>query len=340
MARLEARAEATLASFNPSEKPKRMRSPSVIQKEGFSPMFRALNEARNSEDMFRAPEAERNDSPLSMNERVGEKLKSPSTPRLDLDLPDPKFERYSVMFEKLLDEPKPSLLERRQSKLQRKKSVKTLEPVPSAGEEAPSSAQNTSAIPQLSLTSPGLKKALSIKVGKGTAINRPRPIQRSKTAPPGAQSPLERSFSKAKAALRGLSPRSPFFSEDAPPATPLTAATFSDTDSVAIINNDLGRVQRNLDQAEPAWNMVTSEAVPTKLSPEKDSNPYRRVKTPEDLERHIVQVSVARQVSVSKARRQVQQSVTSKQPLRPRVVELSKEKDRKSTVVLIESGDD
>ena len=65
---------------------------------------------------------------------------------------------------------------------------------------------------------------------------------------------------------------------------------------------------------------------------------YPRVKSPEDLERQIVQVSVARQVSVSRARRQVQQAAASKQPLRPRVVELSK--NRKSTVVLIESGDD
>ena len=334
MARLEARAEATLASFNSNDKSKKMRSPSVIQKEGFSPMFRALNECRDSEDMFRAPKAERNDSPLSMNEKVDEKLTSPRTPRLDLDLPDPKFERYSVMFEKLLEEPKLSLLERRQSKLQRR-SVKTLATVSSADEDALPPAPDTSTMPQRSVTSPHIKKALSIRVG--AAIHRPRPIQRSNTAPPNAQSPLAQTFSRAKAALRTLSPRSPTFQE-ALPTTPLTTATFSDTDSVAIINNDRGRVQRNLDQAEPAWDMITSE--PTKLSPEKVSNPYRRVKTPEDLERNIVQVSVARQVSVSRARRQVQQSVTSKQPLRPRVVELTKDKDRKSTVVLIESGDD
>ena len=333
MARLEARAEATLASFNPNEKSKKMRTPSVIQKQGFSPMFRALNEYRDSEDMFRAPAAERNDSPLSMNEKVDDK-RTPSTPRLDLDLPDPKFERYSVMFEKLLDDPKPSLLERRQSKLHRK-SLKILGTVSSADEDALPSAHDANTMPQRSITSPQIKKALSIRVG--TAIHRPRPIQRSNTAPPSAQSPLAQTFSRAKAALRTLSPRSPSFQE-ALPTTPLTTATFSDTESVAVINNNLGQVQRKLDQAEPAWDMITSE--PTKLSPEKASNPYRRVKTPEDLERNIVQVSVARQVSVSRARRQVQQSVTSKQPLRPRVVELTKDKDRKSTVVLIESGDD
>lgn len=65
---------------------------------------------------------------------------------------------------------------------------------------------------------------------------------------------------------------------------------------------------------------------------------YMRVKSPEDLERQIVQVSVARQVSVSKARRQVRNTVDVKQPLRPRVVELGK--NRKSTVGLILESDD
>ena len=336
MARLEARAEATLASFNPTDKSRKWRSPSMIQKEGFSPMFRALSENRDSEDMFRPPEAVRNDSPLSMNEKMDEKLTVPSTPKLDLDLPDPKFERYSIMFEKLLEEPKPSLLERRQSKIQRRKSVKTLDTVSSAGEDAVPPTHDTSTMPQRSMTSPGIKKALSIRVN---AINRPRPVQRSKTAPPNAQSPLAQSFAKAKAALHSLTPRSATFQEGCLPTTPLTAATFtSDADSVAIINNDIGRLRKSLDQAEPSWDMITSEA--TKISPERHANPYRRVKTPEDLERNIVQVSVARQVSVSRARQQVQRSHTSKQPLRPRVVELNKDKDRKSTVVLIESGDD
>jgi len=65
---------------------------------------------------------------------------------------------------------------------------------------------------------------------------------------------------------------------------------------------------------------------------------YPRVKSPEDLEKHVVQVSVARQVSVTKARKQVRQAVDVKQPLRPRVVELSK--NRKSTIVMIEGSED
>jgi hypothetical protein len=57
----------------------------------------------------------------------------------------------------------------------------------------------------------------------------------------------------------------------------------------------------------------------------------------ERFNRQIVQVSVARQVSVSKARQRVADAVEVKQPLRPRVVELGK--NRKSTLVMIEGGD-
>ena len=63
----------------------------------------------------------------------------------------------------------------------------------------------------------------------------------------------------------------------------------------------------------------------------------RQMSGTERFNRQIVQVSVARQVSVSKARRRVADAVEVKQPLRPRVVELGK--NRKSTLVLIEGGD-
>ena len=349
MARFEARAEADLASFNPNSKPRKMRSPSMIQKEGFSPMFRALgsNYPRDSEEMFRAVPEERTDSPLSMREKTGLGA-SPSTPRLDLDLPDPKFERYSVMFEKLLDDRKPSLLERRQSKLQRTRSIRLEDDAKKDNEDEVMPLPTANTTPQRSMSTTPLKKSLSIRVGtkangatvlvkeQDTAVNRPRPIQRSKTAPPGAVSPLAQGFAKAKIAILGRSPQSPSTAENDLPATPMTITTLSDSDSVAIINNDLGTLQRNMDQTEPSWDMVTSN--PTKIVVEDYSGHKLRVKSPEDLDRQIVQVSVARQVSVSKARKQVQQATASKQPLRPRVVELSK--DRKSTVVLIETGDE
>ena len=195
MARFEARAEADLASFTGNSQHRRMRSPSMIQKQGFSPMFRALERPRDSHDIFNPTRQERNDSPLSVNEKM-DTSSAPRTPRLDLDFPKPEFDRYSVMFEKLLEEPKPSLLERRKSKLKQNKSVKMLEPISSLSEK-----EEANGVPQRSATSPGLRKPLSIRIGKKvhspanspeevtTALHRPRPIQRSKTAPPGAVSP-------------------------------------------------------------------------------------------------------------------------------------------------------
>ena len=352
MARFEARAQADLASFHPGSQPRKMRSPSMIQKEGFSPMFRILNSQRESEEMFSSSAHDRNDSPLSMNE----KLALPRTPRLDLDLPNPGFDRYSIMFEKVLEDPKPSLLERRQSKMQRKKSLKGPEPiteengvgtsVPDSGlQRSVSSPRLLNITSRLFIKTKQKDRSVTAPVPTGqenecaTALNRPRPILRSNTVPSGSQSPLERAFMKAtKTVVMGLTPTSQTFSisENSLPPTPMTANTISDRDSVAILSNDITGGQRGIDQGEPSWDMITSKP----LSPEKRRDPYPRVKSPEELERQIVQVSVARQVSVTKARRQVQNATASKQPLRPRVVQLSKDKDRKSTMVVIESGID
>ncbi|KAK3049382.1 hypothetical protein LTR09_009301 [Extremus antarcticus] len=348
MARLEARAEADLASFHPGAQKQKVRSPSVIQKEGFSPMFRALGTQRESEEMFNSAH-ERNDSPLSTNE----KNDPTRTPRLNLDLPSCGLDRYSVMFEKLLEDPKPSLLERRQSKLPRKKSLNPIEPIRSIPEQAAAPSVNAPpALPQRSLTSPSLLKSrLSIKVlnknrdadDKTGSRNRTRPIQRSNTAPLGGQSPLAAAFKKAsKTAVLGLTPTSTTFSlisENSLPPTPNTANTaLSDKDSVAIISNNTQRPTFP-HSLEPNWNMVT--AVPARTR-SQHREPYLRVKSPEDLEKQMVQVSVARQVSVTKARRTVQHATaTTKQPLRPRVVVMGgREKERKSTVVVIEGGDD
>lgn len=331
MARFEARAEADYASFTHRGQARKMRSPSMIQREGFSPMFRALEDT-TLQDVKEG----RNDSPLSMDENA-ESAPSPRTPRLDLEIPNPEFERYSVMFEKLLEEPKPSLLERRQSKLKRNKSLRTQDAIStlSVKEEA-------NGVPQRSATSPGLMKSLSIRIGKkvrspaatpeevATAIHRPRPVERSKTAPPQANPKVSQSWTKPEIVVDGgLQP----YADSSLPPTPMTFATISDNGTVAIIET----VQHRPIAPEPSWQMMTSYAPRTPVE-EGRSSPYRRVKSAEDLERQIVQVSVARQVSVSKAQRQVQQAQESKQPLRPRVVELSK--NRKSTVVLIESGDE
>jgi hypothetical protein len=352
MARLEARKEADLTQFHPSEgQVGKIRSPSMIQKDGFSPMFRALSTQRESQEMF---SADRIDSPLSMSEKNGADGKA-GTPRLDLDIPNPGFERYSIMFEKVLDDQKPSLLERRQSKLKRKNSPKGLGPVATIT-PPPNPTDQSRGAPQRSATSPGLRQRLSIRISRKdkapttappaapqtTALHRPRPIQRSKTAPPGAQSPVAQAFINAtkSVASQGLTPTSITFSvsENSLPPTPNT--THTAISDIAIINPNPTLIRKSLDQAEPSWDMMTSSAVAPFLSPSSGNQRHPRVKSPEELEKQIVQVSVARQVSVTKARRQVQHAIASKQPLRPRVVELGRDRERKSTVVVLETGDD
>lgn len=358
MARFEARATADRASFLPAVNDKMRRSPSAIQpRQSVVPTMKPLPNLRASEDMFKALE-DRKDSPMATPKIPGA---TPRTPRLDLDIPNSEMERYSVMFEKLLEqEQKPSLLERRQSKLKRLTSVKERDG-PSEPAMISEAHEPTKAPLQRSATSPHLKKmpSLSIRISNKqkspetpkkfepeqpmTAIHRPRPLQRSKTAPVGSMSPVLAQFGKASSASPG-SVASAIYSENSLPPTPTTFATSTgENDSVAVVSHDPMPVRPRTDQSEPIWDMVTSKPFKmTVTTPDDDTddmpNPYLRVKSPEDLERQIVQVSVARQVSVSKARRQVEKAVSSKQPLRPRVVELTR--NRKSTVVLIEGGDE
>ncbi|KAK4542622.1 hypothetical protein LTR36_006671 [Oleoguttula mirabilis] len=368
MARFEARAEADRASFMPNIESKIFRTP-ADQRVGTLPAPKPLGSIRDSEDMFTTLQGDRKDSPMSTS-GITVPGAVPRTPRLDLDFPSGEMERYSVMFEKLL-EPRQSILERRQSKLKRLNSKTNKEAVTSTVPSLPHISQPTSErrlpslpqltmrppqsfVPQRSMTSPHLTKvpALNITVAKKdgtsveepvTAIHRPRPIQRSKTAPTGATSPAAPNFSRPKpptfaSSDSDVSPSSPLYGEDSLPPTPTTMTTVTDCESMVAVSRGLMPLKgRHTDDSEPSWDMLTSKA--TNWSTDGlTREPYPRVSSPEELERHMVQVSVARQVSVSRARRHVQKAVDSKQPLKPRVVELSK--NRKSTFVVIESGDD
>lgn len=374
LARFEARSEADRASFMPNIESKMLRSASLVQRESSLPPPRPLGSIRDSEDMFNTTPDQRNDSPMSVTEgRIPAAI--PRTPRLDLDIPNGEMERYSVMFEKLL-EPRQSILERRQSKMKRLKlnAKKETAPVPviRPQQSKPEIPKKEAAIipavklrrsqtevpnagvPQRSVTSPHLKRMSSLKINIAknptsaeepiTAIHRPRPIQRSKTAPPGSVSPVAPNFSRPKPPIFASSdpngsPSSLLYGENSLPPTPTTPTTVTDNDSIAMSSheNPMLLLPSHADKDEPIWDMLTSKSA--RLSIEEDRRePYPRVKSPEELERQMVQVSVARQVSVSKARRQVQKAVASKQPLKPRVVDMSK--NRKSTVVLIETGEE
>lgn len=327
------------ASFMPHIRAKMMRVPTMRNSTTPSPRS---NTHRASADTYK-PIME-NCHPLGSPGSIAiESIPIPRTPRLELEFPKPEFDRYSVMFEKLLTiDSKPSLLERRQSRLQKRKSMKQVEDGENSwGPEADAPIVPLTAA-QRSMPSPHISRTMSIliegqrpKSSKGesssTAMHRPRPIQRSKTAPAGAMSPLSAAFMRARQDTMESSPEthhSDFSSDNSLPATPTTITTCTDTESI----------KRSMDQNEPAWDMITSKPVKVVSPVEERPEPYPRVMSPADLERQMVQVSVARQVSVNRARSRVSRAVSSKQPLRPRVVELSK--NRKSTVGVLVTPDE
>ena len=106
----------------------------------------------------------------------------------------------------------------------------------------------------------------------------------------------------------------------------MTITTISDVGSVEVISNQI--LRQDVERSEPSWNMVTS-------LPLDEYKPQLRVHSPADLEQQIVQLSVAKRVSVSKAITQVKNSFDFKQPGRAKIVELGK--NRTSTFVVIES---
>ncbi|KAK4956235.1 hypothetical protein LTR10_005756 [Elasticomyces elasticus] len=397
MARFEARAEADLRSFMPKSTDSQIARTGSHASHGsigtLSPA-KPLEQIRNSADIFKTmdDQSERRDSPMSAkivnipaqsgNRGVVQPGAVPRTPKLDLDIPGAEMERYSVMFEKLL-EPRQSILERRQSKAQRQRSIrKDLPAIPSPISCGPSPIElrpthvlpSSRAVPQRSMTSPHLNRVPSLTVGLTSkrsagnlaapsqeyltsAVHRPRPIRRTKTAPAGSVSPVAPNFSRLSrpklpptsfmSSAEDLTPVSPSLGDDSAPPTPTTIASMPGTENVAVLRHEPISVtkrrttKRNDSVDEQSWDMLTSvPASPPSASPHAQY--YPNIRTQGDLERQIVQVSVARQVSVTKARRLVQRAqVESKQPLRPRVVEMKgREGVRKSSHVVFVGGDD
>jgi len=374
MARIEARAEADRAALMPRVGRIMRRTSSMFLRDhaSASPPAHARPPVRDSADIFDPlGVSERKDSPMLDTEgRIPCAI--PRTPALDLDIPNADMERYSVMFEKLL-EPRQSILERRQSKKLHRLKTGSEEDGPITMKEqntvalAIDQGVNKPTVPQRSVTSPHLTRAPSLTIRVNgttvlssspteeptTAIHRPGPMKRSCTAPAMSFSPAAPNFSRPRPSASTSSLVSgphtaPSYGDHSLPPTPPSTTT---SDSLTIIDRPtdpaLPLPSDTTKSKQPPRDKLTSDrasprahasAEDDKEGLRRDRDLYVRVKSPEDLERQIVQVSVARQVSVSRARRQVQHAVESKQPLRPRVVELSK--NRKSTLVMIESGDD
>ncbi|KAK1818989.1 hypothetical protein LTR12_006561 [Friedmanniomyces endolithicus] len=401
LARAEARAEADRLSFMPFRGVEGVGGGHEKRGSVGTPLS---DGTRTSADLFGTGQEQRQgpglDARTTTGVGEGDGGAVPRMPRLDLDIPGAEMERYSVMFEKLL-EPRQSILERRQSKAKRQRSVvggkvarKELPAVPAAPEEicgpSPIEVQQAAAammgpvqsrgVPQRSLTSPHLKRvpSLTVTLGSktgsanlkppsssqheqtaGTALHRPRPIRRSKTAPAGSVSPVAPNFSRPKflnAAnstedLRANTPESPLLGEESLPPTPTNIMALPHElhpphEILSLAKRRAAASRRNDSVDEQSWDMLTSlstgtpKSSPRFLHPQQQQQagehqqqqaPYPHIKSPADLERQIVQ-----------ARKLVQRAqVESRLPLRPRVVEMRGRGERKSThVVLIEGGED
>jgi hypothetical protein len=240
----------------------------------------------------------RSDSPLDNFDQ-----ETPATPKLELDLPSPHLERYSVMFDGVLHRQSfagASLMERRQSKFST---------VPDHAEV------------------PSLQRSVSpllLNVPGPTAINRPRPIRRSNTAPPGATSPVGGGFAKSGGVPRVVveSPQTPysvtFSSDGSVPQTPTTINTCTDTSSIL----------RDIEEQEPVWEMLTSAAKDEENGCE---SPLIHWLPQRD------DVQVARRVSVSRTHDRAQSVVMCNTAFRPRVVNMSK--NRRSTIAVVEMSE-
>jgi hypothetical protein len=283
------------------------------------------------------------------------------TPRLDVNIPDSGMDRYSVMFEKLL-EPKVSLIERRKSKRLNNKDSGS----PVGGQE--NSGAKKSGL-QRSMTSPSLNRepSLTIHIAHSNRANRasmvphptkarvvsirPHPPRRSMTAPSNDSTPISVPFESktpntAVAAplpastTTASSPRCSIMSENSLPPTPNTATSISSSINTTVFGPSSSPPTASKSNHASSSKLQDDDAPPVPALPnrsgERPTLP-RQISGTERFNRQIVQVSVARQVSVSKARRRVADATEVKQPLRPRVVELGK--NRKSTLVLIEGGD-
>ncbi|KAK6407366.1 hypothetical protein LTR95_018551 [Oleoguttula sp. CCFEE 5521] len=352
LARFEARAEADRAAFMSNIDSKVQHTPAAYQARASiltptkSGAYSRTPILRSSEDMFAtSPPARRN------VHAPGAQI---HTPKLDMDIPNSEFERYSVMFEKLL-EPKMSLLERRQSKrldkLKRLNSTKLQvhdENAPTILQRSRTSPHKLYSPPVVPSNAPAISTAAAepenTAFAKSLSVtNRARPLQRSRTAPMAASSPLTARFAPTSH-VHAPSVDSLSTAYASLPATPTTVASTSLGSPIPI--HAVTKPLPGSEPQEPSWNMLTppsnTQPHPNPLASHNPlSNPKPRHLMPDS---QIVQVSVARQVSVSKARRRVQEAdFVVTQPLRPRVVECGRGVSgmgqmRRSTVGVLEGG--
>jgi len=314
--------------------------------------------AKNPNDAFPTRTSSRNPENFFDPAPSGASTDPRRTPRLDINIPEANFDRYSIMFEKLL-EPKVPLLERRKSKH-----------MSCQNDISPDTRPESQTLPaglQRSMTSPSLKRKPSLTIHiansnytirsaqaqsshKGPIAHRPQPPKRSMTAPSPLPVPKEaatpvtaRAVPLPESTTSSSSPRYSILSENSLPPTPNTAISLASSINTTIFGSPSSSppVAAGGSIAKRIYRKDYPSSPPPPVPSRSQGRPQLKRNYPtagsEQFDNQIVQVSVARQVSVSKARRRVADAVEVKQPLRPKVVELGK--NRKSTLVMIESGD-
>ncbi|OCL08230.1 hypothetical protein AOQ84DRAFT_376953 [Glonium stellatum] len=281
---------------------------------------------------------------------------------LDVDIPDIQMERYSVMFGSLLrPDRSSSLFIRRQANPEKLKPLNEL----SVKTEYVDSA-NGLLKPQRRATSPSPSKSPTFSLSlfpppaqtrdnhppspRVTSLHRPRPLQRSNTAP-GALSPSRQTFAQSDDAGK----KSAHAAQEEPPTpelathlmtpTPSTIQSFDseETEATLVVAKDTGPWKPRL--PEPEWEIVAkSVETPSQVEGENSPRPAKVDEpTPETTQ---VSVGVARTVSVSRstgARPQFLKPmiVTSEQPerlvdrkpLTPTLVELRNRKSQRVQIV-------
>ena len=332
---LKSRYEEGQTSPMPNTQPKILPPPSPLRIMISSAQVSPLEEDFKTEKV---------DSPLQLQSAISYNT-SPDTPRLELNILNSQMERYSVMFEKLLKTTtttttatantttKPSLLERRQSRLKAKLMEGYEKPpitnlkqsiVDSRATDVSHCNKSTplSGIPALSITvaTTNTNNNNMLQVPPSTAsLCDLLPMKRSNTGEPISQSPISAGLLRPTTIAESLSvsPAS-FTSSGEGPRSAVSSLTQDADVSPAKRGRKLFRLTSEMVRSGP-----TS---PTDLNVLRS---YDWIKSP------TLQVFVAKTVTLSIGSGGVQSPTRSKSRFRPRMVELRK--GRKGATTLVEA---
>lgn len=273
-------------------------------------------------------------------------------PRLELQIPSCELERYSIMFEKVLDA-KPSLLERRKSRIRMldakaEEELRTTQASTSASSAAGDTCAGARAMPVRRATCPSPSVMPDNNQHSAVpAFHLPLPIyERSNTAPVIRVFPLcTTSYARTNGHQTQTLFESPISSDEDELASPYTPPSF-DTNPVHVITDICGGPEFNMHKnATNVWQSVLPAPPTSSTSSRFSVDVHKALETPHVLNRsrsynakdsdpqpvvRQVQVAVARQVSVSRTLHTAQYG----DPLKPKVVHVAAmQHSRKASVV-------